>query len=647
MLGDVTQKTPRAEFNDLSVLSRLQVDKMAFNVYQPNNGDGFPGDEINNWKSRAIRPITRNKIISIAAHSTAKYLFPKIFAYDQANEEQKDAAQVMSDLMEWAAERSNYAKTSLHAIITALFSPASIIYTEYAEATRTIRKKQEDGTWKEEQIEDEVYSGFQDKVVPVDELYIENFYEEDIQKQGWLIWRRVLSFNSVQTKYQAKYPEFKYVKPGVQLILSDANQTFYQVYDSSMRKDMCEEIIFYHRGLDLKLISVNGVLLTDPDNPNPREDKAYPFTKFGYELIDEGRCFYYKSLAFKIQSDDRIINTLWPIMIDGAYLNVMPPMVNRGGEMIASDVIVPGAVTTLSSPDAKLEAIQTSTSQGLNVAMNTMQQLEQSVSESTLPSILEGGLPGGKRSSAYGMSIIEKNAETILGLFVQMIAEYVKQFGKLRLGDIMQYMTIAETNEIEGNTELVYKTFFLPNKMADGKTKTRKLSFDLTLPTGKVSKADILKHSYATKEKESDHTQLYRIAPDLFRKLKYWVTCNAQTVSPMSEDVEKQYNLEAYDRLIANPKADQEQVLKDFLLGSYTMSKKDPEKYMVKEDPNAMPGGLPGMPGMPPTFPGIQQNMPGQQQGQPAKLPPPRKEAGVPQPPRRIPNPLMNPRMAH
>ena len=79
-------------------------------------------------------------------------------------------------------------------------------------------------------------------------------------------------------------------------------------------------------------------MLTDFDNPNPRQDKLYPFDKFGYEPINN-RFFYYKSLAFKLQHDADIINTIYQMVIDGTFLAIFKPMVNVGGEIIASDVI--------------------------------------------------------------------------------------------------------------------------------------------------------------------------------------------------------------------------------------------------------------------------------------------------------------------
>ena len=97
--GDVVMKRPRREFNDLSLLERIAVDEMAFAVYQPNDGDALAGDEINGWRSNATRPIVRNKIISINANVTARTIFPRVHAFNEEAQEEKDAATVMGDLI--------------------------------------------------------------------------------------------------------------------------------------------------------------------------------------------------------------------------------------------------------------------------------------------------------------------------------------------------------------------------------------------------------------------------------------------------------------------------------------------------------------------------------------------------------------------
>lgn len=585
-LGYVTMYTPRVEFNDLCVLDRMQVDQMGWNTYQPNNGGAMEGDELNAWRSRAMKPVIRNKCISIAAHATARLIFPKVFAYDELSDAQSDAAQVMRDLMEWTADQANYANTSLHAVVTALTDPASIVYTEYGEVKRKVKRPNEKGKYKTEEILDETLSGFKDEMVPVDELFIENFFENDIQKQGWLIRRKVFGYALAEAKYKNAYENFKYVTPGVQLVYNDANQSFYQVYDTNMRPYDVEEVTYWNRNQDVKIIMVNGVMLTEYDNPNSRIDKKYPFVKFGYELINN-RCFYYKSLAFKLMQDANIVNSLYPMIIDGTYLNIFPAMLQLGGEMIGSDVIVPGAVTNLSDPNADLRVIQSSTANGLNAGMNTLLKVDESINQSAeTPISGADNQPGG--TTAYEISRIEQNSATVLGLFIKMISNYVKGYGQLRMGDILQYLTILDADKITDKAELVYKTFLLHNKQSEGKVKSRKIQFTGGLPEEPMSEQQDLQQSYDILKEQGgvdSNVELYKVNPEKFRNLTYMLTIDADVLNPRSEDLERAYDLETYDRMIMNPIADQEEAFR-LLLSTNPKTKKDPDKFVSKQNPN-------------------------------------------------------------
>lgn len=594
VLGTTNAYTPRVEFNDLSLVLRDQYDQMEFNTYQPNNGEAWEGAPQTAWRSRAVRPIVRNKAMSIAAHATARLIFPKIFAYNEDAESQEDAAMVMEDLMEWSGDVSNYPFTALMRVITALSSPASIGYTEYGEVTRLVKiERNPDGSWKEQRIRDEAYPEFMDYVVPVDQFYIQNFYEPDIQKQGWVIWRKVYSFSEAQNKYNGVYDNFQYVKPGVQTIYDDANRTFYYVYDPNMRQEDVEEIVYWNKNLDLKIIMVNGIMLTECDNPNPRQDKLYPFDKFGYEPINN-RFFYYKSLAFKLQHDADIVNTLYQMVIDGTYLSIFKPMVNVGGEIIASDVIVPGAVTTLSDPNADLRAINVGSD--LKSGLETLQVVEQSISESSATD-QQAGQPTGQTQTAYEISQLEQNANTVLGLFLQMIAKHVKDFGKLRVGDILQYLTMPDVVDITGDPELTYKTFALkaPTK---GVGVPKQIKFDADMPEN-ITLDDYMDMSFDLLEEEKDKKlEISRVNPELFRQLKYITTLSPDIMNPRSEDLERAYDLETYDRMVAAPPGmfDPEATAK-LLLNSDPRTKKDPDKYVAKQpSPGSPQSGMPQQP---------------------------------------------------
>lgn len=603
-LGYLTMYTPRVELDDLCVIDRMMVDQMSFNTYRPNNGMP-PLNDVDAWKSRAIRPVVRNKTISIIAHATARLIFPMIHAENESSDDQHEAATMMSGLMEYAAEQSNYSMYALRRTMAAATDPASIGYTEYSEVYRDVKRPTAyKGVYRHEQMLDEVLSGFQDKVVPCDELFIENFYEPEIQKQAWLIWRRVISYDQAAAQY-GNHPNFKYVAPGVQLLYNDANQSFYQVYDTNMRPYDVEVVTYWNKRLDLKVTLVNRVFVTDCDNPNPRNDKLYPFDVFGYELINN-RCFYYKSLVNKLGPEAEIINTLYPMITDGTYLNVIPPMVAISDNIVDTSVIIPGLVTTFESPNSQLNPLNTGNNlqAGMNLLTEVQEKIGETAGDGTLdPSILDSTDP-----TAYAISRVEARNATVLGLFVKMISKHVKDYGKLRIGDITQYLTLPEVELIEDNAPLVYKTFLLRNKRDTGKKRGKKIMFDPSIPMGAETHEDRLARSLKIKtEEDQKGMSIFKTNPIFFRNLKYTSMITPDVMNPMSEELERAYGLEDFDRMVAHPDIfDQEEAGRLFLQGS-PLTRTDPDKYMLKKDPlglGAMMGGQMPPQQQPPQQPG-------------------------------------------
>ncbi len=274
-------------------------------------------------------------------------------------------------------------------------------------------------------------------------------------------------------------------------------------------------------------------------------------------------------------------------------------MVNVGGEIIASDVIVPGAVTTLSDPNADLRAINVGSD--LKAGLETLSVVEQSINESSQEPLQQGqdNQPGG--TTAYEISRLEANANTVLGLFLQMISKHVKDFGKLRLGDILQYLTVPEVMMIEGDedADLVYKTLFVNAK---GNGKNKKIAFDKEVPD-EMSKDEHMQVSYDILINEQDkNLEIYRVNPSLFRDLKYKVMINPDVLNPRSEDLERAYGLETYDRMVAAPPGmfDPEATAK-LLLSTNPKTKNDKEDYLAKQpQPGAVPPTQPTQPGQMP-----------------------------------------------
>lgn len=580
-----TMHLPRPEFNDMSLYQRYIIDMLAFNTYQENDGNPMMEDRLGGWQSQAMRPIIRNAAVSIVAHQTARQLVPKIFAYDQENDEQEDAAKVMGYLVDWAREQANYPFMALYRNIAALYSPISWGYTEYTEVYRNINNGvDKDGKPQYTRQIDEEESGFKHMPIPCDSVFFPNFYERECQKQDNLILRRIISYEAAKAKY-GHMKNFEHVKPGVIVVMDDANQGFYQVYDPHMRQEEVEEVIRWKKSYDSKEIMVNGVLLSEPYSPNPRADHQYPFDAFYYLPINE-RCLGGKSLVFSLQSDARLANEFYQMISDGTKLNLFPPTVTSGSDKAGSDVFVPGLNLAFSDPEVKINTLRTADSQSLNTAQQTLEKIEASLHETSQDPIQQGQQPAGTPSTAYEISRIETNAATVLGLSIKFFTySHVIPYGKLILSDILQYMTLPEVDKIVDNGGLKYRTFYVKDVGRAG--KQNKIMFDGEMPD-EMSEEEKENMSWMLLEAQGglkSNTTLWKVNPVLFREHKFKFAVDADVLNPRSADLERAYDIETYDRAIASPVADQEKIFTDLLMSSNPKTARNPEKYVMKQQP--------------------------------------------------------------
>lgn len=589
--GWQTMHLPRPEFNDLSLYQRHIVDMLAFNTYQENDGNPMMEDRLGGWKSNAMRPVVRNKAISISAHRTARQLVPKIFAYNEENNAQEDSAKVMGYLVDWAREQAAYPFMALYRDIAAIYSPISWGYSEYTQVYRNVKDgKNKDGTWKYKQEIDDDESGFKHVPIATDQVYFPNFFERDPQKQDFIILRRVISHDKAKAKY-GYIPDFAYVKPGIVVVMDDANASFYNVYDPHMRGEDVEEVIRWRKSTDSKEVMVNGILLSEPYEANPRQDHQYPFDCFYYLPINE-RCIAGKSLVFALQSDATIVNEFYQLILDGTKLNTYPPTVTTGSDKVGVDVYVPGLNLAFAEKDVAFTPIKSVTDQSLATAMNTLAKVESSVAESSQDPVQQGQTPASE-STAYEISRIEQNAATVLGLSLKFMAQsHVIPYGKLLLSDVLQYMTMPDAEKITADGSLVYKAFFAKEPGASG--KTNKIQFASDMPDT-MTEDQKLEMSYALLMQQGgmkSNISLWKVNPVLFRNHKYVFTVDNDVLNPRSADLTRAFDLETYDRAIASPVADQTKIFTDLLMQTNPKTARDPKAYVTQTPPPAPPNPM-------------------------------------------------------
>lgn len=608
--GWMAMHLPRPEFNDYSLFNRHMIDMMALNSYQENDGQPQLEDRLGGWRSRAMRPLQRNKAISIAAHMTARQLVPKIFAYNDSDDEQEDSAKVMGYLVDWAREQANYPYQALYRTIASLYSPISWGYSEYAQTYRMVKDgKDANGKWTYKPVLDENKSGFQHIPVATDQVFFANFYERDPQEQDFIIWRRIISLDQFHKRYpEAQYPNAKFVKGGVVVTMDDANSGFYDVYDPHMRKYDVEEVVRWRKSTDSKDIMCNGILMTEPWAENPRADHQYPWDSMYYLPINE-RCIAGKSLVFALGPESALLNTQYQTVNDANFLNLFPPTVTSGSDKAGVDVMVPGLNLAFAEKDVTISPLRMATDNTIRTAMEVMQNVEKSLSESSQDPIQQGQSATGPASTAYEISRIEQNAATVLGLTMKFMANmHVIPYGKLLLSDILQYCTVADA--VKTNDKgLVYKAFFVKEPGQSG--KKNKINFDANMPDTMTDdeKMQMSFDLLIAQGGIKSSTTLWKANPVLFRQQRYMYTIDSDVLNPRSAELTRAFDLETYDRAIMSPVADQEALYKDLLMGSNPKTARDPDTYVAKQpaaapagqvDPSALGAAAPGVPSTPP-----------------------------------------------
>lgn len=570
---------PRVEFNDLNLVSRDQTDWLAFNTYQPNDGEPDEGDIANSWRSNAIRPIERNKCISVAGHAAGRMGFVRATALNENEEPDEDASLVINRLLDYVRYNFTTDETWLRMIIQAEVSPACIVHESYTEVYRDMKTtRKADGSWNTKRVLDPDLSGFQFDIIPTDQLLIPNVFESDIQKQRFVAKRRIISYDIATRKYSGK-KNFEFVRPGFRATIEDG--TFYYSKDDFLSGEMCEEITYWTKedgGSELVILS--GIIIGDCEEPLKRKDGLYPLAKFGYELIRPD-FFYYKSLVFKISRDANILNTLYPVMVDGAILDTFPPTVATGSELITSDVIIPGVTTTITDPNARLQRVLPPL-QNFPL-LQALGEVEKSLSQTVETQAV--GMNIQTNATKYQIQVREQEIEEAIGPFKSMMVSGSIQLTRLVIGDIIQHLTIADVSKMTPGSPLIYKQF---NVAASGENEETNIRFE-ELPD---EVEDMLEESYKTLKEQGglkSGKKLMRVNPKKMRELNFKFVLTDDILKKRSQNVEFANNLETFDKAImakgGGANLDLDKLAKDLLFSTNPKTAKDPSSYILKEAP--------------------------------------------------------------
>lgn len=611
------QHRPFDYFDGVSLLQRTRMDQRTFGAFV--GADYVPAER--KWKWRGRKNTARNKLLAIAAQMIAGILFPTVMAYDDQQNDQAMLARVMRVQVEHHLKRAKYEMQFLFGLLSALVCPAVFLQVEWVEAMQKVKVRMMDGSIDVQDAIDEVISGLQLNIRPVDEILLADFYTRDMQRQPYIVDIQRISWDEARKRYAGQCfqvdPEtdekkdlFDFVQAGKTrvVVATTERQVLYDIEWTEADRDFVQVLTFKYRPEDLEVVWVGGVFMgfegankqelyanncfkhrrmalvfDSLGNPQWGSVPIYNIAKSGFEPADPyGRFAYYKSAAFKAYWEDDGINEAYRMMIDGGKLDVYKPVLISGIAKVNGQVIAPHAVSTMPA-DGKMTAY--SLGPNLAAAMQILQQNQSDLQDSTLQSILTGQL--GARQSALAVNAAIQNAKTMLGNFGLLIGDLCTQIGDLTVDCIVEHATVGMLDtSVPGALGMKYKTYLAQTKER-GKTVTHRIVFTDQYFGKKMTPAQIRKREWELYENynrdKKDTTYVWEINPYAMVRMRYQTFVDADQMLTRSVGGDKQSKAEAFNMLTdprVAPFVDLEAVANDFVIDEYGGN--DPDRYKNK-----------------------------------------------------------------
>lgn len=625
------------EFDGLSLLDRARLDQQTFGAYV--GAEWVPAQK--RWRWRGRKNTARNKIIAILAQVMAAVLIPTVYATDEQNNDSRDSAKVMRILLEEHLRKTKYEVKFMYMVLSALVNPATFVQIEYIRAFQRVKVRMRDGTTKVEEAIDELLSGLNMNVVPVDELMLGDFFTFDLQRQPYLVRVRRISYDQARSIYSGKYfdkapdgykgtvnengmvDRFDYCTAGKTRVFmaSQENQTLFDIDWTEADPNMIQVATFYYRGEDAQFDWVGGVFMGNfdtehPDeiyNLNPFEHRrmsvaeggwgsipVYPYAKSGFEPLDpQMRFAYYKSAAFKEFWDDATLNKAHQLLIDGMHLDVIKPILISGISKYDSSVMTPGAVAALPK-DAVVSPYQLGPN--LAAAASAIDRQSSDMSDSTISPVLEGQL-GGIKQSSFAIQAALANAKRLLTVFGTSIQDLVMQIGDLSVDCIVMNTTVGQLNEqVPGALGIKYDTMLIRGK-ENGRNVNHKIIFTDRYIGKKLKPEEIRQREwelyYQGGGSGKDSMKIWEVNPYQLARKRYSCFIAADEMTDRStgaEEMRKQTALSILTNPAVAPYTDQETVINDFAIEEYGGN--DPDRYKKKGgSADSLMGGMGAMGG--------------------------------------------------
>lgn len=320
-----------------------------------------------------------------------------------------------------------------------------------------------------------IYDDCYQEIHPIEDFFIGNPYQPDIQKQPFILPRKITTYSDAKAEF-GHYPNFEYVKAGAYTLVAEATTFYRNTLATDLNQDQVEVLKWYSRILNRHIVLINGVPMYD--GVIPFKDGKYPYAKAIHEPF--GNDFFWgASLVNKIMGEQDLKNMVFNMMVDKTQGSLLPfGLTSDLDDLIEDEVLAPNKIRKVGDINKwKFETLP-----GINAGeVQMLSLIDKELNENT------GGATGaGSSSSPRGgklpvRQILLQQQESMqkLGFSTSYLEDYECDRTKLRVSHILQFYSIPKLSKVTGATpdemkQLVYRDLTLNNvKLSDGRVGTR------------------------------------------------------------------------------------------------------------------------------------------------------------------------------
>ena len=460
---------------------------------------------LNTDRSNMFINFTRNLVISYLSKVGLQLPDIKVVALNKKTAlENLQFAQALNDLNDYSNleenAQSKFLATTLEAAVkgTVIRYEGYLRYEQDAEIPESYDPNTgEIKTKKEKRV---IFDNCYQELVPIEDFYIANPYQPDIQKQPYVIWHQITTYEEAQEEY-GNYPYWKFVKKG-NYSTSTEPTTFYKNALASDIKDHEVEIFrYFNRTKNKYVVLVNGVPVYR--GIFPWIDGRYPFAKGWHEPFDN-QFFWGYSFVQKIMNEQDLINTLFNMMVDKTYGSLMPFGLSSDLDDLAEDTVLePNKIRKVGDINnwrfETLPGVQQGEEAMLNQALSFIRE-NSSIDQSSASS------PAGGRVTMRQAVLKQQEVMAKLGFTINYLEDFERDRTELRISHLLQFYSIPRIEKITGSNgkdleKLTYRDISIPDsKLKSGDVGTKIIQLYNNEATSTPDKKKKLQDEMAKKE---------------------------------------------------------------------------------------------------------------------------------------------------